>query len=259
MIHSLAGTLPEGGLMKSRPYRDPHHSASLPALVGGGHKVRPGEISLAHRGVLFLDELPEFSRSTLEALRQPLETGSVMVARVNGHITYPARFQMVAAMNPCRCGNLGDPELECTKAPRCAGDYQSKLSGPLLDRIDLHVEVMAVPLSDLGQESGETSAQVGARVARARQIQQERYAALGQPDILTNAQAPADILEKITVMKDDARAMFLQAAERMKLSARAYHRLLRVAQTIADLDNAAPSITTSHVAEALSYRRLKNN
>lgn len=257
MIHSLAGTLPEGGLMRTRPFRDPHHSASLPALVGGGHKIRPGEISLAHRGVLFLDELPEFARGTLESLRQPLETGSVMVARANGHITFPARFQLVAAMNPCRCGNLGDPELECTKAPRCAGDYQSKLSGPLLDRIDLHIDVGAVSLSDLGQSGGETSKEVGARVAACRKIQQSRYESLGHADVLCNAQANSDLLEQVAVMEDAARAMFHQAAERLKLSARAYHRLLRVARTIADLDNGAAVITKTHVAEALSYRRLR--
>lgn len=258
MIHSLAGTLPEGGLMKTRPYRDPHHSASLPALVGGGHRVRPGEISLAHRGVLFLDELPEFTRSTLESLRQPLETGTVMVARANNHVTYPARFQLVAAMNPCRCGNLGDPDLECTKAPRCGSDYQAKLSGPLLDRIDLHVEVGAVALADLNQPGGETSKEVGARVAAARAIQQARYEAMGHPDILTNAQANSDLLNDVANLEDAAQTMFHNAAERMKLSARAYHRLLRVARTIADLDGGAAAITPNHVAEALSYRRLRN-
>jgi magnesium chelatase family protein len=258
MIHSLAGTLPEGGLLKTRPYRDPHHSASLPALVGGGHRVRPGEISLAHRGVLFLDELPEFSRATLESLRQPLETGSVMVSRANGHVTFPARFQLIAAMNPCRCGNLGDPDLECTKAPRCAGDYQSKLSGPLLDRIDMHIDVAAVPLSDLAQNGGEPSSAVAARVAKARMVQQARYEEAGHPHILTNAHADSDLIENTAALTPPAREMFHQAAERMKLSARGYHRLLRVSRTIADLDNANPVITPSHVAEALSYRRLRN-
>lgn len=149
MIHSLAGTLPEGGLMRTRPFRDPHHSASMAALVGGGHQVKPGEVSLAHLGVLFLDELPEFQRPTLEALRQPIESGAAVVARASAHVSYPARFQLVAAMNPCRCGYLDDPGQACTRAPKCAEDYQGRLSGPLLDRIDLHVEVPAVPAADL--------------------------------------------------------------------------------------------------------------
>ncbi len=259
MIHSLAGTLSEGGLLKTRPYRDPHHSASLPALVGGGHKVRPGEISLAHRGVLFLDELPEFSRATLEALRQPLETGQAVVARANAHITYPARFQLIAAMNPCRCGYLGDPDMECSKAPRCAGDYQSKLSGPLLDRIDIQVEVGTVSIADLSQEAeGESSSKVAMRVAEARARQEERYRLMGQAadGIFINAHADGEILDQAVQMGEKARSMFLQAAERLKLSARSYHRLLRVALTIADLAGAA-EITQAHVAEALSYRRLR--
>lgn len=256
MIHSLAGTLSEGGLIKTRPFRDPHHSASLPALVGGGHRVKPGEISLAHRGVLFLDELPEFSRGTLESLRQPLETGEAVVARANAHVTYPARFQLVAAMNPCRCGYLGDPDLECTKAPRCAGDYQAKLSGPLLDRIDIQVEVGAVSLVDLAEKGdGEKSTVVAARVAEARARQEERYRELGS-SILVNAHAAPELIEKAAPMGDAARQMFLNAAERLKLSARAYHRLLKVALTIADLAG-APDITQAHVAEALSYRRLR--
>ena len=233
MIHSLAGALPEGGLIKTRPFRDPHHSASLPALVGGGHRVKPGEISLAHRGVLFLDELPEFARGTLESLRQPLETGEVVVARANAHVTYPAAFQLIAAMNPCRCGYLGDPEQECTKAPRCAGDYQSKLSGPLLDRIDIQVEVGAVSVIDLAEKgAGEKSSDVAKRVAYARDIQQERFASLG---ILTNAQTNAEWLEKELPISSAAHTIFLNAADRMKLSARSYHRLLKVALTVADL------------------------
>lgn len=170
MIHSLSGTLSEDGLMKTRPYRDPHHSASLPALIGGGHKVKPGEVSLVHHGVLFLDELPEFSRSTLEALRQPLESGETLVARANNHVKYPAQFQLIAAMNPCRCGHLGDATRECTKAPRCAADYQSKISGPLLDRIDIQVDVPAVSIADLDQKNNESSDIVAARIAEARSI-----------------------------------------------------------------------------------------
>lgn len=254
MIHSLAGTLGDGGLVKTRPFRDPHHSASLPALVGGGHRVKPGEISLAHRGVLFLDELPEFARGTLEALRQPLESGEAVVARANAHVTYPARFQLVAAMNPCRCGYLGDPDMECTKAPRCGGDYQAKLSGPLLDRIDIQVEVGAVSLTDLAEKAeGEKSSSVAARVAAARFVQEERFRALGCA-VFINAHADAELLEQVVPMGGLAKTMFLNAAERLKLSARAYHRMLKVALTIADLEGAA-EITQSHVAESLSYRR----
>lgn len=259
MIHSLAGTLAEGGLIKARPFRDPHHSASLPALIGGGHKIKPGEISLAHRGVLFLDELPEFARGALEALRQPLETGNALVARANAHVTFPARFQLIAAMNPCRCGYLGDPELECTKAPRCAGDYQSKLSGPLLDRIDIQVEVGAVSITDLAEAGdGEKSAAVRARVQEARERQADRYAALGGKagGIFINAHADAELIERIAPLAAPAKTMFLQAAERLKLSARAYHRLLKVALTVCDLAG-AKEVTKDHVAEALSYRRLR--
>ncbi len=253
MIHSLAGTLPEGGLMKTRPYRDPHHSASLPALIGGGARVKPGEISLAHHGILFLDELPEFARGTLESLRQPLETGSALVARANHHVTYPARFQLVAAMNPCRCGYLGDPSQECTKAPRCGADYQSKISGPLLDRMDIHVEVGAVSVADLDAPSGERSEDVARRVAAARHLQAARYAAHGLRDGI-NARAANDVLEAVMMLESPAKELLHRAAEKMNLSARAYHRLIRVARTIADLGG-SESIGPAHMAEALSYRK----
>lgn len=259
MIHSIAGTLPEGGLIRTRPYRDPHHSASLPALIGGGMKAKPGEISLAHHGVLFLDELPEFARPTLESLRQPLETGKAVVARANHHVTYPARFQLVAAMNPCRCGWLGDESRECTKAPRCALDYQAKISGPLLDRIDIQVDVQPVAISDLSQPApqAENSATVAARIARAREIQNLRYEPhAGQNPARINAYAAGELLEKISPIQEDARIMLNQAAERLKLSARSYHRILRVARTIADLEGADETLAKRHVAEALSYRRF---
>ncbi len=256
MIHSLAGTLPGGGLLRHRPFRDPHHSASLPALIGGGHRVKPGEISLAHYGVLFLDELPEFARATLESLRQPLETGEALVARVNHHVRFPARFQLIAAMNPCRCGHLGEEDLECTKAPRCGSDYQSKISGPLMDRIDLQVDVPAVKVSDLNEKSvAENSATVAARVAAAREIQSQRFAQFGEGGIL-NAQADGKILEEIAVPEAAAKDLLNKAMESRKFSARAYYRVLRTARTIADLEGAlSPQIGRMHMAEALGYRR----
>jgi len=254
MIHSLAGMLPDGGLVRTRPFRDPHHSASQAALVGGGVQVRPGEVSLAHLGVLFLDELPEFQRPALEALRQPIESGSAVIARASAHVTYPARFQLIAAMNPCRCGHLDDPGLACSRAPKCAEDYQSRLSGPLLDRIDLHVEVPMVTASDLAlPPPAESTQDVKFRVAAARQRQTDRFQALGS-SARTNAEADGQILEDIARLDQSAQALLTDAATRMRLSARGYHRILRVARTIADLDH-APDVAKPHVAEALSYRR----
>lgn len=255
MIHSLAGTLPEGGILRHRPYRDPHHTASQPALVGGGHKVRPGEISLAHHGVLFLDELPEFNRGVLEALRQPLETGHALVARANAHVNFPARFQLIAAMNPCRCGHLGAADLECNKAPRCAGDYQSKISGPVMDRIDMQVDVPAVSIADLQQTaSSENSATVAARVLAARDVQARRYAALDAP-ITQNAHAQGAVLEQAITLSAEAQTLLNRAMENAKTSARGYFRILKVARTIADLGGYT-QIERPHIAEALSYRRI---
>ncbi len=257
MIHSVAGQLAGGRLLRRRPFRDPHHSASLPALVGGGLRARPGEISLAHLGVLFLDEFPELARPTLEALRQPLETGRVSVARANAHVTYPARVQLVAAMNPCRCGHLDDPALACPRAPRCALEYQSKISGPLFDRIDLHVEVPAVHAGDLSlPPPAEGSAEIAARVAAARARQAARYARLeAEPPPRSNAEADGRLLEEVAAPDAQGRRLLGEAAERMKLTARGYHRVLRVARTLADLD-ASQAVRRIHVAEALSYRRI---
>ncbi len=259
MIHSVSGLLPEGGLMRRRPFRDPHHSASLPALVGGGLRAKPGEISLAHKGVLFLDELPEFARSTLEALRQPLETGRAVVARANAHVTYPADIMLVAAMNPCKCGYLDDAGLGCGRAPKCGQDYQSRISGPMFDRIDLTVEVPAVQASDLSlPPARENSAMVAARIAAAREAQAARYGSLkedGGRAIAVNARAEGALLDKVATPDAPGRTLLAEAAERMNLTARSYHRVLKVARTLADLDG-ADGVRRLHVAEALSYRRL---
>ena len=252
MVQSVAGLLEGGKISRARPFRAPHHSASMAALTGGGLKVRPGEVSLAHLGVLFLDELPEFQRPVLDSLRQPLETGKVDVARANAHVSFPARVQLIAAMNPCRCGHLGDPSLACSRAPKCAADYQSKVSGPMLDRIDMHVEVEPVSASDLAlPPPAEGTAEVAARVTAAREVQLARE---GESGVRTNAELDGDMLERFATPDEAGRQLLMQAAEAMRLSARSYVRMMRVARSIADLSG-TPEVGRVHVAEALSYRR----
>jgi magnesium chelatase family protein len=255
IIASLGGELKSGQLSRRRPFRSPHHSASMPALVGGGLKAKPGEMALAHHGVLFLDELPEFQPRVLEALRQPMETGETQIARANYHITYPARFQLVAAMNPCKCGMAGEPGHTCRQGPRCASDYQSRISGPLLDRMDIQMELAAVKASDLTlPPPKERSADVALRVAKARAIQRQRYLDLGHTNLRLNAEADGNVLEKIASLDEKGQALIRDAADAMNLSARGFHRVLRVARTIADLDH-RENISRLHLAEALSYRQ----
>ncbi len=254
MIASIAGQLAGGKLTDRRPFRSPHHSASMAAMVGGGSGAKPGEVSLAHNGVLFLDEFPEFSPQTLDALRQPLETGECMIARANHRVTYPARIQLVAAMNPCRCGMAGEPGYRCARGPRCQSDYQARISGPLLDRVDLRIAVPAVSAGDLIRPGrAEPSQAVALRVERARAAQHERLAALGPAAAQTNAHCPAALIEKMAAPDAAGLALLRDASEKLGFSARAYHRVLRVARTLADLDGAG-GVGRIHLAEAISYR-----
>jgi magnesium chelatase family protein len=248
MIHSVAGMLEGGRLVMRPPYREPHHSASQAALTGGGQRAKPGEVSLAHRGVLFLDELPELPKQALEALRQPMESGRTTVARAVAHVTYPARFQLIAAMNPCRCGYLGDAARECGRAPRCGEDYQNRISGPVMDRIDLTVEVQPATAAELARAPpGEPSARVAERIARARGAQRARY---GEDGPASNAEADSRDVE----LTPEAQDLAERAMDKLLLSPRGYTRILRVARSIADLA-AATVVGRVHVAEALAFRR----
>uniref|UniRef100_UPI003B52006B YifB family Mg chelatase-like AAA ATPase n=1 Tax=Roseovarius indicus TaxID=540747 RepID=UPI003B52006B len=252
MIHSLAGLIEEGGINRARPFREPHHTASMAAIVGGGRRASPGEISLAHNGVLFMDEFPEFTRSVLETLRQPVESGEVVVARANAHVKYPCRFMLVAAANPCKCGYLPDASRACARAPACGEDYMGRISGPLMDRFDLRIEVPPVSYTDLDlPSSGESSATVAARVATARDLQTARYR--DHPGMHLNADAEGEMLTEIATPDTEGRDLLTKVADRFGLSARGYHRVLRVARTIADLDG-SDTIRRPHVAEAVSFR-----
>jgi magnesium chelatase family protein len=247
MVQSVAGLLDRGRLSRTRPFRAPHHSASMAAMVGGGTRVRPGEASLAHHGVLFLDELPEFHPQVLDSLRQPLETGEIAVARANARITFPARFQLIAAMNPCRCGWAGANGEACARGPKCAQSYQARVSGPMMDRIDLQIDVPPVTPADLAlPPAPEGTAEAAARVAQARAVQAERG--------VLNARLGGDLLDAAAAPDADGRVLMTKASEAMALTARAYHRILKVARTIADLDGSV-AVRRIHIAEALSARK----
>ena len=253
MVSSIAGELADGKLTNRRPFRAPHHSATMAAMVGGDVRARPGEVSLAHNGVLFLDEFPEFSPQVLDSLRQPLEAGETTIARANHRITYPSRIQLIAAMNPCRCGMAGEPGHTCKRGDRCATDYQARISGPLLDRIDLRVDVPAVSAMDMiGRTVSESSKDIAARVLKAQQIQQHRFEEM-DVDCKFNAHTSASVTEVIAVTDQGGEQLLRDAAENMKFSARAYHRILKVARTIADLDG-VDTIGRIHLAEAIAYR-----
>jgi magnesium chelatase family protein len=258
MIHSVSGKLTDGKLINKRPFRDPHHSCSMPAMVGGGAKAKPGEISLAHNGILFLDELAEFPRVVLDSLRQPIENGHVTISRVNSHINYPANFQLVAAMNPCKCGYLMDASRACSKAPICGKEYQAKISGPLMDRMDIIIEVPQIDIFNINSaKEGESSAIVSARIKRSRLIQKERFANennIGNNTLKTNAKANMSSIEKYLKLDLESQKILKAAIEKMHISMRGYNRILRVARTIADLE-CSQNINRNHILEAINYRK----
>ncbi len=259
-ITSIAGKFSDGKLTKVRPFRTPHHSCSLAAMVGGGvgKKVKPGEITLAHNGVLFLDELPEFPHNVIDSLRQPIENGEILISRSSTHIKYPANFQLIAAMNPCKCGYLGDPYKECMKAPKCASDYQMKVSGPIMDRFDLHIEVSNINIYNydlIADNSEEESEYIAAIVEKVCVIQEKRYEGY---NIKTNNRLDGQLLIDYAMPGDEGRDLLNEEANKFRLSMRAYNRILRVARTIADLENES-KVLKIHIAEALSYRKMEFN
>lgn len=257
MINSVAGKIKEGELITHRPFLDPHHSCSMPSMVGGGSKPKPGQVSLSHNGVLFLDELAEFPRAVLDSLRQPLECGEVSIARAHSSITFPANFQLIAAMNPCRCGNLMDEKKKCTRAPQCAKEYQAKISGPLLDRIDISIEV---PRIDIFEESRkkdrktESSEEIKKRVLKARAIQSNRYKGT---KCLTNANANNEMLNEFAKLDEETEILIQKAVNNFGLSMRGYTKILKVARTIADLEN-SENVQKDHILEALRYKRVES-
>ncbi len=250
-IASLSGILEQDSLITERPFRAPHSSASLPAMIGGGKNAKPGEITLTHLGVLFLDELPEFQKNVLESLRQPLEDRSVTISRVNGHVSYPANFHLIAAMNPCKCGYFGDERLQCKRVPQCSLDYKNRISGPLLDRFDIQIEVSEIKISELeDHEESESSEQVYGRVLKAREVQKKRYQGL---DIKTNAELEGEKIVQYISLDNESKDVLYQAVNRFKLSMRGMNKVLKMARTIADLEN-QEKVTHIHIKEALSYR-----
>lgn len=255
IINSIAGNIKNGELTTKRPFLDPHHSCSMPAMVGGGSKPKPGQISLAHNGVLFLDELPEFSRQVLDSLRQPLETGRVSIARATANITYPAEFQLIGAMNPCRCGNLGENGLQCKRAPICAQEYQNKISGPLLDRFDLFVDVPKIDIFAEKKRPTENSKTVKERVLRARELQENRYKNSKNRRML-NATADTESIQKFMTLNTESENILKDVMTKYNLSLRSYNKILKVSRTIADLDG-SKNIEVKHIMESLMYKRTK--
>jgi len=258
MVASIAGKIKNGNLITQRPFLDPHHSCSMPAMVGGGKKPKPGQISLAHKGVLFLDELPEFQRQVLDSLRQPMEEGKVSIARAHSCVTYPAEFQLIGAMNPCRCGYLMDEKRQCKRAPFCAKEYQSKISGPLFDRIDLVIEVPRIDIFETRkvEKNIEDSATVKARVERARKIQKERYKGTSNKQ-LVNAKASNKLIEKFAKLDEDSENLIKKAVDKFDMSMRSYIKILKVARTIADLEE-SKDVGKNHILEALRFRRTES-